>query len=80
MSKLKTVYICQSCGAQSPKWTGKCSSCNSWNTFVEEIREKSGSGTDVRAFAGTGTKRQVDAQLLSEVATDLTERWTCPDA
>jgi DNA repair protein RadA/Sms len=80
MSKLKSVYVCQSCGAQSPKWTGKCSSCNSWNTFVEEIREKSGSGTDVRAFAGTGSKRQAEAQLLSEVATDLTERWTCADA
>jgi DNA repair protein RadA/Sms len=36
MAKEKTVYVCQSCGAESPKWLGKCTSCGSWNTFVEE--------------------------------------------
>lgn len=41
--KLKTVYICQNCGAESPKWAGKCSSCGEWNTFVEEVVEKSSS-------------------------------------
>jgi len=36
----KRVYICQECGAQSLKWQGKCFSCGSWNTIVEEeIRE-----------------------------------------
>lgn len=37
MAKLKTIYVCQQCGATSPKWMGKCSSCDSWNTLVEEI-------------------------------------------
>lgn len=41
MAKTKTVYICQQCGFQSPKWQGKCNSCNSWNSFVEEVVEKS---------------------------------------
>ncbi len=36
MAKNKTVYICQNCGANSPKWIGKCYSCNQWNTFIEE--------------------------------------------
>ncbi|MFN3530402.1 MAG: DNA repair protein RadA [Bacteroidia bacterium] len=80
MSKLKTVYVCQQCGAQSPKWVGKCSSCGSWNSFVEEIREKAGSSTDARQFSGKGARRQSEAQLLSDVASDLTERWHCPDA
>lgn len=40
MAKIKTTYYCQNCGAQSPKWVGKCSSCNEWNTFVEEIISK----------------------------------------
>jgi DNA repair protein RadA/Sms len=35
-SKIKTVYTCQNCGAQRPRWEGKCSDCNAWNTFVEE--------------------------------------------
>jgi DNA repair protein RadA/Sms len=32
----KTVYTCQTCGAQSPKWIGKCPDCGEWNSFVEE--------------------------------------------
>jgi DNA repair protein RadA/Sms len=37
MAKIKSAYFCQSCGHESPKWLGKCPSCNEWNTFVEEI-------------------------------------------
>ncbi len=37
MSKIKTIFVCQNCGAESPKWIGKCISCNQWNTYVEEI-------------------------------------------
>jgi len=34
--KIKTVFSCQNCGCQSPKWLGRCPDCNSWNSFVEE--------------------------------------------
>lgn len=37
MSKQKSAFFCQSCGLEAPKWLGKCPSCSSWNTFVEEI-------------------------------------------
>jgi DNA repair protein RadA/Sms len=37
MNKPKTIFTCQNCGAQSPKWIGKCPACNEWNTYVEEI-------------------------------------------
>lgn len=40
MAKLKTKFVCQECGYESPKWLGKCPSCGEWNTFVEEIYEK----------------------------------------
>ena len=40
MSKVKTAFFCQGCGYESPKWLGKCPSCNQWNTFVEEIVQK----------------------------------------
>ncbi|MDP8213012.1 MAG: DNA repair protein RadA [Candidatus Zapsychrus exili] len=36
MVKTKTIFVCQNCGSQSPRWIGKCTSCNSWNSFVEE--------------------------------------------
>lgn len=32
----KTIYCCQSCGYQTPKWLGKCPDCGQWQTFVEE--------------------------------------------
>ncbi len=32
----KTIYCCQSCGYQAPKWLGKCPDCGQWQTFVEE--------------------------------------------
>ncbi len=38
MAKTKSVFVCQSCGAQSPKWVGKCPSCGEWNSFVEELK------------------------------------------
>jgi len=34
--KTKTIFSCQNCGYQAPKWLGRCPDCNSWNTFVEE--------------------------------------------
>lgn len=40
MSKSKTIYFCQNCGNQSPKWIGKCPVCNEWNTYAEEVVDK----------------------------------------
>ena len=38
--KNKTVFFCNECGYEAPKWMGKCPSCGQWNTFVEEKIEK----------------------------------------
>ena len=49
--KTKTVYICSSCGYDSPKWLGKCPGCGEWNTMVEEkvvVTKSSGKGTTLR--------------------------------
>lgn len=35
-SKTKTVYVCSECGAESPKWLGRCPQCGEWNTYQEE--------------------------------------------
>ena len=34
--KQKTIFACQECGAQSPKWLGRCPDCGAWNSLVEE--------------------------------------------
>lgn len=36
MAKNQTIFVCSSCGNESPKWLGKCPACNSWNTLYEE--------------------------------------------
>ncbi len=36
MAKATTRYVCQSCGAITPKWAGRCEACGEWNTIVEE--------------------------------------------
>lgn len=45
MAKTTTVYVCQTCGFNSTKWLGKCTSCSSWNSFVEEVKVKNSSIT-----------------------------------
>lgn len=37
MAKRKSVFVCQSCGYEAPKWLGKCPGCMAWNTLVEEL-------------------------------------------
>jgi DNA repair protein RadA/Sms len=39
MAKEKTHYVCTECGGTSPKWLGKCPSCNAWNTLIESVAE-----------------------------------------
>jgi DNA repair protein RadA/Sms len=43
MAKKKTVFLCQECGYESPKWMGKCPGCGQWNTMVEELIKPEGS-------------------------------------
>lgn len=44
MGKTKSIFVCQECGAQRPKWEGQCRDCNAWNSFVEEKEIKTSSG------------------------------------
>ena len=37
-ARLTTVFACQSCGAVSPKWLGRCPDCGEWNSYIEEAR------------------------------------------
>ncbi|MBP3381415.1 MAG: DNA repair protein RadA [Clostridia bacterium] len=37
--KVKSIYVCTECGAESPKWYGKCPSCGEWNSLQEELRQ-----------------------------------------
>ncbi|MBI2885326.1 MAG: DNA repair protein RadA [Candidatus Omnitrophica bacterium] len=40
MPKLKSFFICQQCGYQAVKWSGRCQGCDAWSTLVEEVAEE----------------------------------------
>lgn len=76
MPKVKTVYVCQNCGAESPKWMGNCTSCNQWNTIIEEVVtpvKKSAS-----AFFSTGdnkplTLEDIPGSAFERIGTGMSE-------
>jgi len=68
--KTKTFFVCQNCGAQSPRWEGKCSSCDSWNSFVEEY--SSPSSVNMKR---EGISSLAAPVLLSEIAMDNDKRY-----
>lgn len=72
MAKTRSVYVCQNCGVDSPKWIGKCPSCGEWNTFVEEIIHKENSSSKI-SMAGFEPLKQKPV-LISSVETQAEER------
>ena len=69
MAKVKTVYVCRNCGAESPKWIGRCPSCNQWNTYVEEKISVSKQGTS--SFSKAGSSKPVP---LDDIKPEKTAR------
>jgi DNA repair protein RadA/Sms len=70
MSKTKTIFVCQECGTESPRWVGKCPGCGAWNSYVEETSTVS--KNERRASAPEFDQKPV---LLSEVVQDETKRF-----
>ena len=75
-TKTKTSFFCQNCGAQSGKWIGNCPSCNEWNTYVEEVIQKSESTPGI---AASSTKRTVQPQLISAIDSSKEQRISITD-
>ena len=64
MKSPKAVFVCQECGAQAPKWAGRCSDCGAWNSLVEErVTDTAAAGNHRYASLGAAGS----AKLYSEV-------------
>lgn len=73
--QVKSMFFCKNCGAESPKWIGKCPSCGEWNTFTEEIvATKSKSLT----FDNTPERRHMTPVKISEIKTEEYSRIQLP--
>ncbi len=79
MAKSKVAYFCQSCGFESPKWLGKCPSCQQWNTFVEEVIEKVNVAVPTWKSNSTSTQRSNKPVQVSEITFDEEQRILTPD-
>jgi DNA repair protein RadA/Sms len=64
--KPKHVFVCQECGAQSPKWLGRCPECGAWNSLVEEQVAERATAPDGHRYGGLGPGGG-GAQLYADV-------------
>ncbi|GJM62383.1 DNA repair protein RadA [Persicobacter diffluens] len=82
-AKVKTAYFCSNCGYEAPKWLGKCPSCQQWNTFAEEVIEKTtksrfASG-DAVAAGSSFRKTAQKAVTLKDIQVQQEKRFDAQD-
>jgi DNA repair protein RadA/Sms len=77
MAKEKTIFVCNACAGEHPKWTGQCQSCGEWNTLHEQIQ--AATGKDVSRFSGLTPQREitslhdVKSQNVSRIQSGISE-------
>ena len=74
MTKSRTVYRCTECGAEYPKWAGRCESCDAWNTLGEELLASA--HTSKRTAARSVPGIAAATVTLGRVTAADTPRWT----
>lgn len=72
MAKTAVRFVCQNCGAEYPKWMGRCSGCGEWNTLVEE-RVRSSRSKHQPWVEPSGSKAP---QAITEVVSTAESRST----
>ncbi|MEI6508595.1 MAG: DNA repair protein RadA [Bacteroidota bacterium] len=66
MAKTQITFFCKNCGASSPKWIGKCTSCGEWNTYVEEVVHKE-KAEFKKTWKKEGKQRTLKPVLIDDV-------------
>jgi len=79
MAKPKTVYFCQSCGAQHAKWQGQCNSCKAWNTLVEEVISKPKNETWETTYSESTKSLEPKISKIDEIDFEIEDRFVTND-
>ena len=70
------MFFCSNCGAESPKWVGKCPACGEWNTFVEEtVAAKPQKSVGYQSDAKS---KSISPIKISEIVADTEQRIKLP--
>ena len=72
MTLSKTVFVCQSCGAQARKWLGRCPDCEAWNSMAEERVRPVSSGSEAGRYGVRSAP--ASARLFADIDTAQTQR------
>ncbi|MDE5544231.1 MAG: DNA repair protein RadA, partial [Bacteroidales bacterium] len=73
-TKVKTAFFCSNCGAQSPKWVGRCPACGEWNTYTEEVIERESRSNGWNTPATTSRKGSKESRLVRDIQTEEIQR------
>src|SRR5215510_13066175 len=75
MKPPKSVFVCQECGSQAPKWAGRCADCGAWNSLVEErVADTAPAGKAENRYSqfGAGSSAKLYAEVENAHAARLT--------
>lgn len=75
MAKNKTVFVCNNCGYESPKWMGKCPACGEWNSFFEEkvVNTKNTSGKSSKERVKPVELNKIEGKENTRISTGFDE-------
>ncbi len=75
MAKIKSAWFCTECGAESPKWEGRCPACGAWNTMVEErVSTSKSKGTTLSRATKSRPKKVSEISSVGEERIQLPSR------
>jgi DNA repair protein RadA/Sms len=69
----KSMFECTACGAQSPKWLGRCSGCNAWSTLVEVLPREAKARAAAESARAPQTLESVPTDRVSRISTSFAE-------
>ena len=61
MAKAKTIYVCNACGGNTPRWQGQCPACQAWNTLEESLSESTSSNARFQGLAQAVPRQKLSA-------------------
>jgi len=77
MAKTKTAYVCNECGATSPKWVGQCPACNAWNSLSETVMAAPTASRVARLVPGAAAQaaplNMIEAEKIARRQTGISE-------